>query len=79
MEDKEDERTVNRRKTKPLLSFVASILMYDTIREFLTAPRSLQQVCQLHPSLTRLQETPGVVRLLNEELLILKYLLPLQK
>jgi len=34
MEDRDEERTVDRSKTKPLLSFVASILKYDTIREF---------------------------------------------
>jgi hypothetical protein len=34
MEDRDEDRTVDRSKTKPLLSFVASILMYNTIREF---------------------------------------------
>jgi hypothetical protein len=34
MEDRDEEGTVDRSKTKSLLSFVASILKYDTIREF---------------------------------------------
>jgi hypothetical protein len=61
MEDRDEERTVDRSKTKtsPLFRREHSYVRYD--QGILTATRSLQQACQLQPSFTRQQATPEAV------------------
>jgi hypothetical protein len=71
-EKKREEKDWNvETKKEPLIDLKLSISFirpeYDTICEFLAALRSLQQVCQPHPLLTRLVESAGVVRLLNKK------------
>jgi hypothetical protein len=54
------------------------VFIFDTIKEFLKELHNQRQVCQLYPSLRRLQATAWDVRLLNKNLFIQSYLLPLK-